>query len=128
MARDPRIEAALHSWAEAVTVGCGDGYAAVNVLHESWSPPPPGRTPAMKVALPTDVRRTHWAIGMLSQRLRNTVVVHYCLRLSVAEQALRLECGERTVHARVEEAHRQLAARLAVGFCNMHEPRYSSAT
>lgn len=112
MARDSKVEAALQRWAQAVTVGNGDGFPAVNVLDKSWSPPAPGRTPTMKASPASDARRTHRAIGTLSLRLRNTVVVYYCLKLAVAEQALRLECEPRTVHARVEEAHRQLAAQL----------------
>ncbi|MBX3634019.1 MAG: hypothetical protein KF683_01250 [Rubrivivax sp.] len=112
MARDERIEARLQRWAQYVVVGDGSGYPAMSIVHPDWTPPSPGVTPAMKVHPRTDVHETHRAIGTLSVRLRNTVVVHYCLRLPVAEQAARLECAEQTVFARVDEAHRQLRAAL----------------
>ena len=50
-------------------------------------------------------------------RLANTLVVHYCLKVPLAEQALRLECTEQTVVARVDLAHRRLLAE----FCNKLE-------
>lgn len=115
MARDERVEARLQRWAQAVTVGDGSGYAAVNPLHPNWSPPTAGVRPGMKVAAvrSSDVAETHRAIGRLSVRLANTVVVHYCYRLTLAEQAERLECSLSTVGQRVEEAHRQLLGLLS---------------
>lgn len=113
MARDAAIDARLQRWAEAVTVGDGSGYAVVNPLHPNWSPPTAGVRPGMKVARASDVGETHRAIRRLSLRLANTVVVHYCLRLPMADQAERLECDVSTVGRRVEEAHRQLLALLA---------------
>lgn len=112
MARDPRIEARLQRWAQWVTVGDGSGYAAVNTLHPNWSPPTPGMRPSLKVAKGSDAAQTHRAIGQLSVRLANTVVVHYCRKLSLADQAARLDCAESTVGQRVEEAHRRLLAIL----------------
>ena len=117
MPRDARIEARLQRWAQWVMVGDGNGYPAVNVLSEDWSPPSGGITPTMKVSSATDVRATHRALVRLSQRMRNTVVVHYCMRLSVAEQAARLECSEAAVHDRIERVHRELMRE----FCNIHE-------
>lgn len=108
MARDQRIEARLQRWAAAVTLGDGSGYPATCVLHAEWQPPAPGQTPTLKSAPASDVRATHRALERLSMRLRNTIAVHYCLRLSLAEQALRLQCGESTIHARIEQAHREL--------------------
>lgn len=108
MARDVHIEARLQRWAAAVTLGDGSGYPATCVLHPEWQPPAPGQTPTLKTAPASDVRATHRALEKLSMRLRNTVVVHYCLRVSLAEQALRLECAEGTVHGRIEQAHREL--------------------
>ena len=122
MARDAVIEARLQRWGAWVSVGDGSGFPVMSVLHPEWQPPSPGVTPTMKVGQATDVRQTHRAIAQLSQRLANTLVVHYCLKLPVAAQADRLQCAEGTVHARVEEAHRQLAAILAPIFCNMEEP------
>lgn len=121
MARDDGIEARLQRWAQAVTVGDGSGYPTMCVLHKDWSPPSPGVTPTLKVAAASDVRETHRAIGKLSQRLANTLVVHYCIKGAVEEQAKRLECAPRTVHERVETAHRLLRQILLGGFCNLHE-------
>jgi DNA-directed RNA polymerase specialized sigma24 family protein len=103
------VEARLQRWAQGVTVGDGSGYPAMSVLHPNWSPPSPGTTPTMKTAPASDVRHTHRAIGRLSARLRDTLVVHYCLKLPMAEQALRLECSEATVYERVARAHGLLA-------------------
>lgn len=121
MARDPKIEERLQRWAQAVTVGDGAGYPAMSMLHPQWQPPAPGQTPTLKVAPASDARETHRAIERLSQRLRNTIVVHYVFKGTLAEQASRLECAEATVHARIEEAHRRLAVVLG-SFCNIEEP------
>lgn len=114
MAHNPVIEARLQRWAQWVNVGDGSGYPVKSVLHEDWSPPSSGMTPTMKVAHATDARQTHRAIARLSLRLANTLVVHYCLRLPIDQQAERLECDRSTVYARVERAHRLLARE----FCN----------
>lgn len=134
MARDPKIEQRLQRWAQAVTVGDGSGFPTMSVLHREWSPPAPGQSPTMKTAAASDVAETHRLISRLSLRMRNTLVVHYCLRLALAEQALRLECAERTVLSRVEEAHCQMnrlltapalqcseVAGQCTTFCNMRE-------
>lgn len=112
MARDPRMEERLLRWAAAVTVGDGSGYPVMSVLHSEWQPPSPGVTPTLKVSPHNDARETHRAIGRLSLRLSNTLVVHYVLKLTVADQAERLQCAECTVHQRVEVAHRLLAGLL----------------
>ena len=125
MARDNDIHARLLAWAQYVTVGDGSGYPAMSVLHPEWQPPAPGTTPTMKVSAPSMAAQTHRAIGMLSLRLANTLVVHYVLKLPMAEQAERLECEERTVYLRVEAAQRQLRGLLMDGpqstFCNIQE-------
>lgn len=121
MALNPAMEARLQRWAEAVTIGDASGYATVCTLHESWSPPAAGQRPSLKVSATSDVRETHQAIGMLSVRLRNAVVVRYCFGGTLAEQAQRLECQPDTVLDRVERAHRALAAVLQ-GFCNIQQP------
>lgn len=115
MARDRAVEQRLLEWAQWVSVGQrGDGYPVTNVLHESWLPPAPGTTPTLKVASGNEgrSRQTHQAIASLSVRLANTVVVHYYQRLPLRQQAERLQCGESTVHARIEEAHRLIRAWL----------------
>jgi DNA-directed RNA polymerase specialized sigma24 family protein len=81
----------------------------MSVLHQDWSPPAPGQTPTLKVSRSSaELLRLHQAIGELTLRARNTVVVHYCQRLSVAEQAALLDCQPKTVEKRVESIHRQL--------------------
>jgi DNA-directed RNA polymerase specialized sigma24 family protein len=108
MPKIDRIEMRLVRWAEYVTVGDGSGYPSKSVLHDSWMPPTPGTTTTLKVAAPTDARQTHRAIGFLSRRLANTVVMHYVLKPAIDEQAERLGCAIPTVYTRVEQAHRQL--------------------
>jgi DNA-directed RNA polymerase specialized sigma24 family protein len=112
MARIERIERLLNEWAQWLIVGDGSGYPAKNVLHASWSPPSSGVMPALKERPSANAGKVHAAVRDLSTRLRNTVVVHYCLRLPVIEQAQRLACAQQTVHARIEEAHRILAGTL----------------
>jgi DNA-directed RNA polymerase specialized sigma24 family protein len=110
-----RMEARLREWAHWLTLGgTGDGFAAVNVLHPSWSPPTPGTLPTMKVGR-SDRRNkdTHAAVVQLSKRLQATLQVHYCRRLAITEQALQLECSSSTVHARVRDAKRRLGLMLA---------------
>lgn len=117
MARDAVIEARLVRWANAVTVGDGSGFPTMSVLHPEWQPPSPGVTPTLKTSAHSDVMETHRALQRLSLRLQNTVAVHYCMRLSVAEQAERLDCAEATVYGRVDRAHRELAALLRGELC-----------
>lgn len=112
MARDTAMEARLQRWAQGVTVGDGSGYPVMAVIHPNWSPPSPGVLPSLKTSPASDVRQTHRAIGRLSARLQDTVVMHYCMRPSMAEQAERLGCTVDTVHDRIERAHRQLRALL----------------
>jgi DNA-directed RNA polymerase specialized sigma24 family protein len=116
MARDPRIEARLQRWAVMLTVGDGSGYPMTSVLDKSWTPPTPGQSPTLKVGASSDARQTHRAIASLSLRLANTLVVHYVMRLPLSEQAERLGCAQSTIGARIDVAHRQLAAILG------HEP------
>mgnify|MGYP003336871672 CR=1 FL=1 len=108
MARDAAIEARLVRWAQWVTTGDGSGYAAVSVLHQSWTPPTGGTVPAPKVSAASDVRQTHRALESLSLRQRNTVWVHYVLRLPLTEQARRLECTPGAVCMRIDRIHESL--------------------
>lgn len=112
MARDDAMHQRLLEWAAWVTVGDGSGYPSMSVLHESWTPPTPGTTPTMKVCAPSSARQTHRIMAGWSVRQRNTVALYYCTQLPVAEQALRLECGERTVYERIDVAHRLLRQAL----------------
>lgn len=111
------METRLREWAAWLTSGgSGDGYAAMSVIHPNWSPPTPGTTPTLKVAGGGSrrERELHAQVLLLSRRLQATLLVHYCKRLSVADQAAMLECAEPTVHARVREAKRALADALRV--------------
>ena len=110
MGKDDRIERLLIEWAQWVKVGDGSGFSTMSVLHEDWTPPTPGLTPTMKTSGHSNAHRTHRAIAQLSQRIANTLVVHYVQRpaLSIAQQAERLECADSTVLARVTFAHREL--------------------
>lgn len=108
MAKDPKIEALLIEWAQWLKVGDGSGFPIMSVLSADWMPPTPGQSPTMKVSYPNRSRRLHRLIQQLSQRLGNTLIVHYCLQLPIDEQAARLACAASTVHARVDFAHREL--------------------
>lgn len=120
MARDDQMHQRLLEWAQWRKCGDGSGYPTMSVLHEDWSPPSPGITPTMKSCGPSSARMTHRAMACWSARLRNTVAIHYLTNLPLAEQAQRLDCAERTVYERVEQAQALLRAWLA-DFCNMQE-------
>lgn len=117
MARDVAIEERLRRWAAALTCGDGSGYPVMSVIHPEWQPPSPGITPTMKVSLLSDARATHRCISHMSKRMQDTLVVVYCMRVPLAEQALRLRCTEPAVVARVDLAHRLLQRE----FCNKLE-------
>lgn len=110
-----QMESRLREWAGWLTAGgCGDGYAAVNVLSQDWSPPTPGMRPSLKVGRSDRRERAvHAAVVQLSTTLQATLVVHYCKRLTVADQAKLLQCGLSTVNTRVREAKVKIAALLA---------------
>lgn len=105
------LEARLREWAGWLAGGSSVGYPVTNVLHQSWLPPAPGQLPTIQTGGRSTRRERalHECIKALSVRLQNTLAVVYCYRLSVAEQALRLGCGESTVRARVLEAKRLLS-------------------
>lgn len=117
MARIDWVERRLLEWAAWLTVGDGSGYPVMSPLHREWSPPGPGITPTLKSVAPRAARDTHAAVRQLSERQQATLLLHYVLRPSVAEQAARLGCRPDTVHARVEAAH----AALAAEFCNIQK-------
>jgi DNA-directed RNA polymerase specialized sigma24 family protein len=111
MARIPEVELKLQRWAQWIAEGDGDGFPAMSVLHRSWQPPSPGTTPSLKVGCnDDDARRTHRAVGRLSVRLSNTLIVHYVKRLPLVDQAAELQCAESTVIARIDLAHVRLRA------------------
>lgn len=110
------MERRLLAWAAWLTGGRSSaGYPTKNVLHQSWLPPAAGQLPAMVSvqAQPTaQERQVHAALGQLSVRLQNTVVVVYVMRAAPDEQARLLECQASTVRARVGEAKAALSLAL----------------
>lgn len=113
MARDEAMHLLLLDWAQHVMVGDGSGYPTMSVLHPDWSPPSPGVTPTLKVGSPSSARLVGRIMARWSERLRSTVVLVYCVpALSVAQQAQRLGCAERTVYERVAAAHQLM--RMAI--------------
>lgn len=123
MARDAGIEQLLRVWAQWLMVGDGSGYPSMSTLHPDWSPPSPGITPTMKVGSPNSARETHRMVGMLSDRLQTTLLLHYCTNLPVAEQAVRLGCQPDTVHKRLQVAHK-----LLIGVLRNTDSGYISGT
>ena len=110
-----RMDRLLREWASWLRNGkqTGGGWPTKNILHESWLPPAPGsRVDTRTVAVSSDARERamHAAIGELSVRQANTVVLVYLMRTSVADAALQLACGEGTVRGRIMDAKRKLAA------------------
>lgn len=123
MARDQYVEGLLRAWAQWLMVGDGSGYPSMSTLHPDWSPPSPGTTPTMKVGAPSSARETHRVVGLLSDRLQATLLLHYCTNLPVADQAARLGCRPNTVVLRVQAAHRVL-----MGVLRNKESGYISGT
>lgn len=117
---DEPMQAVIHdrllSWAQWVTTGgAAVGYPVKSVLHESWMPPARGSTPTMRAAAGSDKRErdTHSAIGRLSLKLRNVVVVHYVQKLTVDDQASMLNISAGTLHARVRRAREMIHVLLS---------------
>lgn len=112
MARDEQIDARLWRWAEWLKSGDGAGYPVKSTLHEDWSPPSPGMRPGMRVAPACDGLQTHRLVLAMTERMRATLTAHYLLRMPTQDAAAALDCQPGTVHARIELAHRWMAARL----------------
>jgi len=111
MARIQWVHERLLRWAQGITVGDGNGFPAMSMIHPQWQPPTPGQTPTMKVGPASDTRRTHDAVGQLPPALVATVMAHYVLRLSDKDAAAHpdVDCQPATVPKRIETAHRLLA-------------------
>lgn len=106
---DTLMDERLRRWASWVAGGESAGFPRTNVLHASWTPPSPGMTPTLQTGRKAgDAAATHAAVATLSLRLRNTVVLHYCKRLSQAEQAAELGCAPSTVAQRLAQSRRLL--------------------
>lgn len=109
------MERRLQAWgAWLAGGGCGDGYPSKSVLHKSWLPPTAGTLPSIKVGGgDASERQMHAAILTLSERMARTLLLTYVHRISGQERALRLQCQEATVRARIHEAKRYLLAKLS---------------
>jgi DNA-directed RNA polymerase specialized sigma24 family protein len=109
------MERRLREWGSWLANGTRTGgFPTKNVLHESWMPPAPGSRPTLAVGGRDDgsERELHGLIGQLSIRAANTLIVVYVLKLRAAEQAIRLECRESTIRARVLQAKRRLLRQI----------------
>lgn len=114
MARDQAMDLRLRRWADWVLNGSSDGFPSISVLHKEWLPAVAGAAPTLRISGVSDVAQTHVAIGQLSVRLRDTIVVHYVEGGPVQRQADRLGCAVRTLHTRVERAQAELRAVVGV--------------
>lgn len=115
MARDTGMDALLVAWAQWLMVGDGSGYPKRNVLHPEWSPPTSGMTPTMSSAPSSVGPSTHAAIGQMSLRMRNTLVVHYVKGGPVVAQCVELGCSVSVLRTRIDTAHQHLRAILRSG-------------
>ena len=88
-----------------------------NILHPSWLPPSGGASPSLPAGRRADTREreVHRAIALLSDRTIAAVVVRYCKRGTLAQQAEALGCSEAAVGVRIGRAHERLAVVLAGG-------------
>ncbi len=111
------LESRLLAWGAWLgSGGRGEGFPRTNILHKNWLPPAAGSRPGVVVAgsANTQEREVQAAVGQLSVRLANALVLHYVYRMPVPEAALRQECALATAYARVEEGRRRLRVALGV--------------
>ena len=109
------MELRLLEWGVWMTRGRrADGYPMTNVLHPSWQPPAPGQTPTLCTSTSSDrrEREIHHCVGLLSDRMRATMVAVYVKRFDTAGQCVALSCQASTVRVRVMQAKRLLAGLL----------------
>lgn len=110
MARIDWIETRLQNWArwQLTRGGAGGlGYASVQLTGANA-----GRDGYVSSAVPindVEASETDDAVHCLPGELRVTVIECYVAAGHQAEKLARLCCSKRTMHARVERAHRLLA-------------------
>lgn len=114
------VERRLVEWAAWFNAGgasCDGGWPVKNILHPSWLPPSGGASPSLPAGRRADTREreVHRAIARLSDRTIAAVVVHYCKRWTLAQQAQALGCSEAAVGVRIARAHERLAVVLSEG-------------
>lgn len=113
MARDEWMEQRLQNWARwKLMAGSGVlGYAAVNLAQADA-----GRDGYVEARVPineVDASETDRAVQQLHPPvLRLTVVAYYTRRGGMKDVTRQLACAEATVHARISQAHSQLATYL----------------
>lgn len=112
--RSETIEKRLMEWAAWFNAGgctAQGGWPTKNILHSSWLPPSGGSKQVLVTGGRSDrrEREMHDLIGCLSDKLICAVVVHYCKRWKLADQAEALQCSVSTVAARIGRAHELLA-------------------
>ncbi len=125
MARIDWIEQRLQVWARWVLTRGGGGvlgYAGVNLADSDA-----GRSGYASAAVPlleAEAADTDAAVQQLTPTgLRLTVAEYYAGRGGIADKAARLCCAEATVYARLDQAHRQLAAHFVALSARRKEER-----
>lgn len=110
------VERRLLEWAAWKMRGrSGDGYPTKSVLHPSWSPPTPGRTPTMmttSAGSETRERQVDECVQELRPKLRDAIVVRYLMRADIDEQVRRAGCTADGVRKRVQMAKEEIAIAL----------------
>jgi DNA-directed RNA polymerase specialized sigma24 family protein len=112
------VERRLVEWAAWFNAGgssCDGGWPVKNILHPSWLPPSGGASRSLPAGRRADTREReiHRAIGLLSDRSIAAVVVHYCKRWTLVEQANALGCSTAALTGRIARVHERLAVVLA---------------
>lgn len=112
------IERRLLEWAAWTMRGSSaDGYPTKSVLHPSWCPPTPGRTPTMKTSSTgSEVRERQidQCVQDLPPKRRDAIVVRYLMRASIEEQVKRAGCTADGVRKRVQLAKDDIAQALRI--------------
>jgi hypothetical protein len=115
MARIEDIERRLLNWARWKAGGRsgGLGYSAINLVAATVGG---GRDGYREAVIPTndcEADETDQAVLALPSEMRRTVEVVYVEGGGMASKARRLCCTERTVQARIEQAHLKISRWLA---------------
>lgn len=110
------VERRLLEWAAWKTRGGnGDGFPTKSVLHHSWSPPTPGRTPTMATSSSGSDARERQVDGCVQElrpKLRDAIVARYLMRATIEEQVRMAGCTAEGVRKRVQIAKDEIARAL----------------
>ena len=114
MKRDPHMERRMLNWVRwregACSIGLGYGSASI------WTRIKVDGQGYREAVIPTDAveaEQTDRAVEALPAYLRATMHVYYLSDEPMERKALSLSCGVSTVHSRVADAHRRIAAWFA---------------